>query len=47
MRREELYQLKASDIDSQRTMVRINQAKGGRDREVPLLLKTRRVYDAR
>src|SRR5450755_4703422 len=47
MRRTELCRLKATDIDSQRMMVRINQGKGGRDREVPLsptLLKTLRVY---
>ena len=47
MRRTELCRLKATDIDSQRMMVRINQGKGGRDREVPLsptLLQTLRVY---
>lgn len=47
MRRAELCQLKVRDIDSQRMMIRIEQGKGGRDREVPLsptLLKTLRVY---
>ena len=46
-RRAELCQLKVQDIDSQRMMIRINQGKGGRDREVPLspkLLETLRVY---
>ena len=47
MRRAELCRLKVSDIDSQRMMIRIQQGKGGRDREVPLsptLLETLRVY---
>jgi len=47
VRRAELCQLKVQDIDSQRMMIRINQGKGGRDREVPLspkLLETLRVY---
>jgi site-specific recombinase XerD len=46
-RRAELCRLKVQDIDSQRMMIRINQGKGGRDREVPLspkLLETLRVY---
>jgi integrase/recombinase XerD len=46
-RRTELCRLKVQDIDSQRMMIRINQGKGGRDREVPLspkLLETLRVY---
>jgi integrase/recombinase XerD len=46
-RRAELCRLKVQDIDSQRMMIRINQGKGGRDREVPLspkLLVTLRVY---
>jgi len=46
-RRAELCQLKVQDIDSQRMMIRIDQGKGGRDREVPLspkLLETLRVY---
>src|SRR5258707_12440696 len=46
-RRGELCQLKLQDIDSQRMMIRINQGKGGRDREVPLspkLLEILRVY---
>jgi hypothetical protein len=45
--RAELCRLKVQDIDSQRMMIRINQGKGGRDREVPLspkLLQTLRVY---
>jgi integrase/recombinase XerD len=47
VRRAELCWLKVQDIDSQRMMIRINQGKGGRDREVPLspkLLQTLRVY---
>ena len=47
MRRAELCQLKVRDIDSQRMMIRINQGKGRRDRDVPLspkLLQTLRVY---
>jgi site-specific recombinase XerD len=47
MRRAELCHLKVSDIDSQRMMIRIDQGKGGRDRDVPLspkLLETLRVY---
>jgi len=36
VRRAELCRLKVQDIDSQRMMIRINQGKGGRDREVPL-----------
>jgi integrase/recombinase XerD len=47
VRRAELCGLKVQDIDSQRMMIRINQGKGGRDREVPLspkLLETLRVY---
>ena len=46
-RRAELCRLKVQDIDSQRMMIRINQGKGGRDREVPLspkLLEILRVY---
>ena len=46
-RRAELCRLQVQDIDSQRMMIRINQGKGGRDREVPLspkLLETLRVY---
>ncbi|HKN37299.1 MAG TPA: tyrosine-type recombinase/integrase, partial [Terriglobales bacterium] len=45
--RGELCRLRVQDIDSQRMMIRINQGKGGRDREVPLspkLLETLRVY---
>ncbi|MGA8440490.1 MAG: site-specific integrase [Candidatus Sulfotelmatobacter sp.] len=47
MRRAELCRLKVHDIDSKRMMIRINQGKGSRDREVPLspkLLETLRVY---
>jgi integrase/recombinase XerD len=47
MRRAELCRLKVSDIDSQRMMIRIEQGKGSRDREVPLspkLLETLRAY---
>jgi integrase/recombinase XerD len=47
MRRAELCRLKVRDIDSQRMMIRIDQGKGNRDREVPLspkLLETLRVY---
>ena len=47
MRRAELCRLKVSDIDSQRMMIRIQQGKGRRDRDVPLslkLLETLRVY---
>ena len=47
MRRAELCRLTVRDIDSQRMMIRINQGKGRRDRDVPLspkLLETLRVY---
>ena len=47
MRRAELCRLKVRDVDSQRMMIRIDQGKGSRDREVPLspkLLETLRVY---
>src|SRR5580658_4932452 len=47
MRRAELCQLKVRDIDSRSMMIRINQGKGSRDRDVPLspkLLETLRVY---
>jgi integrase/recombinase XerD len=47
MRRAELCRLKVHDVDSQRMMIRIDQGKGGRDRDVPLspkLLETLRVY---
>ena len=43
MRRSELCCLKVSDVDSRRMMIRIQQGKGRRDRDVPLspkLLKT-------
>jgi len=47
MRRAELCRLRVSDVDSQRMMIRIQQGKGSRDREVPLsprLLETLRAY---
>jgi integrase/recombinase XerD len=47
IRRAELCRLQVSDVDSQRMMIRIQQGKGSRDREVPLspkLLETLRVY---
>ena len=46
-RRAELCRLGVNDIDSRRMMIRIQQGKGRRDREVPLslrLLETLRVY---
>jgi integrase len=36
LRRGELCHLKVRDIDSQRMVLRIEQGKGGRDREIPL-----------
>jgi site-specific recombinase XerD len=39
LRRAELCRLKVSDIDSQRMMLRVEQGKGGIDREVPLTKK--------
>lgn len=39
LRRAELCRLKVSDIDSKRMMVRVEQGKGGIDREVPLSKK--------
>ena len=47
IRRAELCRLRVNDIDSPRMMIRIQQGKGRRDREVPLsptLLETLRVY---
>jgi integrase/recombinase XerD len=47
VRRSELCQLKVRDIDSQRMVLRIEQGKGGRDREIPLsptLLAALREY---
>jgi site-specific recombinase XerD len=47
VRRSELCRLKVTDIDSKRMMIRINQGKRRRDREVPLspkLLEALRVY---
>ena len=47
LRRSELCQLKVSDIDSQRMVIRVRQGKGARDRDVllsPKLLETLREY---
>ncbi len=47
LRRSEACQLKVRDIDSQRMVLRIEQGKGGRDREIPLsptLLAALREY---
>ncbi len=47
LRRSELCHLKVRDIDSQRMVLRVEQGKGGRDREVPLsptLLAALREY---
>lgn len=47
LRRSELCHLKVRDIDSQRMVLRIEQGKGGRDREIPLsptLLHALREY---
>ena len=47
LRRSEVCQLKVSDIDSQRMMLRVTHGKGGVDRDVPLspkLLETLRQY---
>jgi len=47
VRRSELCRLKVTDIDSKRMMIRINQGKRRRDREVPLspkLLEALRIY---
>src|SRR6516165_11370487 len=47
VRRSELCSLKVTDIDSKRMMIRVNQGKGKRDREVPLspkLLEALRIY---
>jgi site-specific recombinase XerD len=47
LRRRELCQLKVRDIDSQRMVLRVEQGKGGRDRDVPLsrtLLTALREY---
>jgi len=47
LRRSEACQLKVRDIDSPRMVLRIEQGKGGRDREVPLsptLLAALRAY---
>ena len=47
LRRAELCRLKVSDVDSKRMMVRVEQGKGGIDREVPLsqtLLRALREY---
>ena len=47
MRRAEVCRLQVTDIDSRRMMIRIQQGKGRRDREVPLspkLLESLRTY---
>src|SRR4029453_17170441 len=47
LRRSEASQLKVRDIDSQRMVLRVEQGKGGRDREIPLsppLLAALREY---
>jgi site-specific recombinase XerD len=47
MRRAEVCRLQVRDIDSRRMMIRIQQGKGRRDREVPLsptLVQTLRAY---
>jgi integrase/recombinase XerD len=47
LRRSEVAHLKVGDIDSQRMVLRVDQGKGGRDREVPLsptLLAALREY---
>lgn len=47
MRRAELCQLRAEDIDKERMVVRIRHGKGGKQREVPLspkLLEQLRIY---
>jgi integrase/recombinase XerD len=47
MRRAELCRLKVEDIDSKRMLIRIQQGKGGKDRDVPLspkALETLREY---
>jgi integrase/recombinase XerD len=47
MRRAEVCRLKISDIDSQRMIIRVEQGKGGKDRDLPLspaLLETLREY---
>src|SRR2546425_3048367 len=47
MRRSELANLKVSDIDSQRMIIRVVAGKGGKDRDLPLsptLLETLREY---
>ena len=47
LRRSELLQLKVTDIDSQRMVLRVERGKGGRAREVPLsptLLTALREY---
>jgi site-specific recombinase XerD len=47
LRRSEVAHLKVRDIDSQRMLLRVDQGKGGRDREVPLsptLLEALREY---
>ena len=50
MRRSELANLKVSDIDSQRMIIRVMVGKGGKDRDLPLsptLPETQREYRRR
>jgi site-specific recombinase XerD len=47
MRRSEVAHLRIADIDSQRMIIRVEQGKGGKDRDLPLspaLLETLREY---
>ena len=47
LRRAELCKLRVSDIDSERMVLRVQNGKGNRDRDVPLspkLLETLRTY---
>ena len=47
LRRSEVCQLKVSDLDSERMMIRVRQGKGQRDRDLPMdsnLLETLRAY---
>jgi len=44
LRRSEVAHLKVRNIDSQRMLLRVDQGKGGRDREVPLSPTLREYY---
>ena len=47
MRRSEVAHLRVKDVDSKRMLIRVNQGKGGRSRDLPLspaLLETLREY---